>query len=72
MAKLKTVKEVHGTVDGVGESTEQLRDFVSVLSDASALADYVEVKGSPEGRRLAIRLQESLLKLKRKYKVRFK
>jgi hypothetical protein len=72
MAKLKTVKEIHGTVSGGSEQPEIHSDFIEALSAASELADYVEVVGDPLGRRLADKVQESVLKLMRKHKVRLK
>jgi len=75
MAKLKTVKEVNGTVARSKKMSEFTPDFLSdvivALELSRRLAEYVEVVGDNTGRVRAAAVQESLSKLARKHKIKF-
>lgn len=76
MVKLKTVKEVRGTVSGAKSKVELtpavLSDLLSALELAASLAEYVEITGDHMGRLKAIAVQDSITALSRKHKIRLK
>lgn len=73
MAKLKSVREVNGTVGKskiTQPSPELLRDLLSLLEIANQLAHYVETTGDRDGRRVALRFQGDLVDVERTHKIK--